>query len=462
MGATMRAAAADGVRRRGKLPHVPAAFIRAETAGGIVLLACAALALAWANSPWASTYHGLWQIKLTVGPPGFALSETLLHWINDGLMAVFFFVVGLEIKREALVGELAAPRQAALPVAAALGGMLVPAALYAAVNADGPGARGWGIPMATDIAFALGALALLGRRAPTGLKVFLTALAIVDDLGAVLVIALFYTAQLSWAALAAAAGFLIALVAANLGHARHPVVYALLGLGLWVAFLQSGVHATIAGVLLALAIPARTRVDTASFLERGRALVDAFGRSGHQGRGILTNAGQQAALAELEMLTEGVQTPLQRLEHALRPWVAFAIVPLFALANAGVALGGVGEALAQPVTLGVVLGLVLGKQVGVTLGAWLAVRAGVASLPDGIHWRHVYGASWLAGIGFTMSLFVGTLAFGGGPLLDAAKVGILAASLIAGVVGWLFLHLGAPGDRPAAAPAAPLSKPRRS
>ncbi|MDP9373377.1 MAG: Na+/H+ antiporter NhaA, partial [Chloroflexota bacterium] len=301
------------------------AFMHAEASGGIVLIGCALAALVWANSPWAAAYARLWATEITIGP----VSETVLHWINDGLMAVFFFVVGLEIKREVLVGELASPRQAALPIAAALGGMAAPAAIYAAINLGGTGLAGWGVPMATDIAFALGVLALLGRRAPVGLKVFLTALAIVDDLGAVLVIALFYTAQVSWAALGVAAGFLAALILANRLHARHPAAYATLGVGLWVAFLESGVHATIAGVLLALTIPARTRVDTGEFARRAHALLHDFDRAGDEAPNILTNADQQAALAELEDLAEGVQTPLQRLEHALHPWVAFGIVPLF-------------------------------------------------------------------------------------------------------------------------------------
>lgn len=427
-------------------------FMHAETSGGIVLMACAVIALIWANSPWSASYHDLWQVKLTIGVPGFAISETLIHWINDGLMAVFFFIVGLEIKREVLVGELASPRQAALPIAAAIGGMLFPAGLYLLLNGGGAGAAGWGIPMATDIAFSLGVLALLGTRAPTGLKIFLTALAIVDDLGAVLVIALFYTAAISWTALAIGAGFLVLLVAANLLHVRHPIVYALFGFGLWVAFLQSGVHATIAGVLLALTIPARTRVDTGEFFARAHDLLHDFDRAGDEAPNILTNHGQQAALAELEVLAEGVQTPLQRLEHSLHPWVAFGIVPLFALANAGVTLGGnVAATLTQSVTLGVLAGLILGKQIGVTLGAWLAVRLGLADLPDATRWRHIYGAGWLAGIGFTMSLFIGSLAFGEGPLLTDAKVGILSASLIAGLVGWLILRFLAPTETPHAA-----------
>ncbi|MDP9378626.1 MAG: Na+/H+ antiporter NhaA [Chloroflexota bacterium] len=416
-------------------------FMHEEASGGIVLMLCAIAALIWANSPWADAYTSLWQTRVTIGPEGYDISKDLLHWINDGLMAVFFFVVGLEIKREVLVGELASLRQAALPIAAALGGMVVPALIYLSLNLAGEGASGWGVPMATDIAFALGVLALLGRRTPTSLKVFLTALAIVDDLGAVLVIALFYTAEVSWAALGAAAVFLAILTAINRLDVRHPVPYALLGIGLWVAFLKSGMHATIAGVLLAMMIPARTRVDTGEFVQRARELLDEFDRSGEEGANILTNAGQQAAVEELEAACEQVQTPMQRLEHSLHPWVAFGIVPLFALANAGVALGGdLGAALTEPVTLGVIAGLVLGKQVGITLFAWLVVRTGVTDLPSDISWRHVYGAGWLAGIGFTMSLFISSLAFGEGPLLNTAKVGILAASLLSGMVGWTIIR----------------------
>ncbi len=426
-------------------------FMHAEASGGIVLMACALAALVWANSPWADSYAALWGAKITIGPEGYAISETLLHWINDGLMAVFFFVVGLEMKREVLVGELASLRLAALPVAAALGGMVVPALIYVAINLGGEGVGGWGVPMATDIAFALGVLALLGSRVPANLKIFLTALAIVDDLGAVLVIALFYTAEVSWGWLGVGAAFLGTLVVANRLHVRHPIPYALLGLGLWVAFLESGVHATIAGVLLALTIPARTRMDSDGFLRRSREILEEFDRAGEEGPHILSNGGQQAAVAELEAACERVQSPMQRLEHALHPWVAFGIVPLFALANAGVALGGgIVDALTEPVTLGIVAGLVVGKQVGVLLFAWGVVRLHLADLPDDVGWRHIYGAGLLAGIGFTMSLFIGSLAFGEGPLLDAAKTGILAASLIAGAAGWLVLR----SARPAAPPRA--------
>ncbi len=417
-------------------------FLHLEAAGGVVLMATTVIALLWANSPWAASYDALWHTKVTVGAEGFGLTYDLHHWINDGLMALFFFVVGLEIKRELLSGELASVRRAALPIAAALGGMLVPAALYAAVNWGTPGIRGWGVPMATDIAFAIGVLALLGKRAPLGVKVFVTALAVVDDIGAVLVIALFYTPAVNWIALGAAAAFLGAALAANRLGVRRPLPYALLGLGLWAAVLQSGVHATIAGVLLALAIPADQRIDALGFLGRGRELLDVFRKASQRGRRALINEDQQWAVTSLEEACEQVQTPLQRLEHELHPWVAFVIMPLFALANAGVALtgGDVAAAASDRVTLGVLLGLVLGKQLGVTAFSWLAVRLGVAALPEGVTWRHVYGASWLAGIGFTMSLFVAGLAFGDVETLARAKVGILAASVISGAVGWLLLR----------------------
>ena len=421
-------------------------FLHHEAFGGILLLASALVALVWANSPWKDAYADLWHAEVTLGTVHFHLTESLQHWVNDGLMAIFFFVVGLEIKREVLVGELASPRRAALPAIAAVGGVLVPAGIYAVVNAGHAGSEGWGVPMATDIAFALGVRALLGDRVPVALTVFLTALAIVDDIIAVLVIALFYTEDVAWDALGSAGGFLAALVVANRLHVRRPFVYGLLGLGLWAAVFESGIHATVAGVLLAFTIPARTRIDPDAFVARSRAILDGFARAGTHGGSILTNGARQEALTELEDAVEGVGAPLQRLEHALHPWVAFAIVPLFALANAGVTIqGDVATSLGKRVTLGVVAGLVLGKQLGVTLFAWLAVRSGATELPVGVSWPQVYGASWLAGIGFTMSLFIAELAFAQPEFLTSAKLGILAASLIAGVGGALLL---AGGERP--------------
>ena len=420
-------------------------FARAEAAGGLVLLACTALALAWANSPWAESYFHLWEVPLTIGTPAFGLTESLHHWINDGLMAVFFFLVGLEIKREMLVGELASLRQAALPIAAAIGGMVVPAGLYALLNPRGAGAAGWGIPMATDIAFALGILALLGDRVPLALKVFLAALAIVDDIGAVLVIAIFYTASISWTSLGVAAVVLAALLTINRAGVRHPAPYALLGLALWVAFLASGIHATIAGVLLAMTIPARTRIDPQEFADQVREGLVGFEQASGAGVSALTNSPQQEAIHHIEDACEGAQSPLMRLEHALHGVVAFVIMPLFALANAGVRLGGdAAGAFSETVTLGIIAGLVVGKPLGITLASWLVVRSGVAVLPAGTSWRLVHGASWLAGVGFTMSLFIAGLAFPEPRLVDASKLGILAASLVAGFVGWSLLRSAPP------------------
>ena len=412
-----------------------ARFFALEASSGLLLLACALAALVWANSPLASSYFGLWQIPITVDVGGFVIAKPLLLWINDGLMAIFFFVVGLEIKREVTIGELSQPKNAALSVAAALGGMLVPAAVYAALNAGGSGASGWAIPMATDIAFALGVLALLGPRVPLPLKVFVTAVAIVDDLGAVLVIALFYTAEVSLGALATAGGLLATLVVLNAGGVRRTWPYAILGLALWVAILKSGMHATIAGVLLAMTIPARRLIDASEFAGRAGGLLDTIRRDTESGVAEPTED-QRDALESLADATEALESPLQKLEHALHPWVAFLIIPVFALANAGVAIGGEIAAMASDrITLGIVLGLCLGKPAGILLFASMATRAGVAALPAGVGWPQILGVSLLCGIGFTMSLFIANLAFVDVALLDAAKVGILAGSLISGLVG---------------------------
>ena len=382
-------------------------FVRSEAAGGIVLLACTAIALVLANSPLRGAYEAILHHPLQLGGTGFLLELSVHEWINDGLMAVFFFLVGLEIKREMLVGELASVRRASLPIAGAIGGMLVPALIYAALNAGGSGARGWGIPMATDIAFALGVVALLGSRVPLALRVFLAAVAIVDDIGAVLVIALFYTASISSMGLVAAAVLFAILIALNWSGVRNPIPYMLLGLALWVAVLVSGIHATIAGVLLALTIPARAARPKAKPL-------------------------------------------LERLERALHAPVAFLIVPLFALANAGVRIGGPSSGShSMAIIGGVALGLVVGKPLGITAASWLAVRLRIAALPDGVSWRLLQAVSWLGGIGFTMSLFVGALAFTDTSLLDSAKIGVLLASIAAAVIGWLMLRGTGTRDRPA-------------
>ncbi|MEJ2210355.1 MAG: Na+/H+ antiporter NhaA, partial [Anaerolineae bacterium] len=407
-------------------------FTRLQASGGLLLLAAAALALIWANSPWGQGYFELWETYLSISLGDLALKENLLHWVNDGLMVIFFFVVGLEIKREVLVGELASPRRAALPLVAALGGMVVPALFYVAFNAGGQGEAGWGIPMATDIAFVLGILTLFGSRVPVSLKVFFTALAIADDLGAVLVLALFYSGEISWVALGVGAALLAVLVVLNLGRVRHPLPYALLGIGLWLAFLQSGLHPTIAGVLLALTIPARSRVEAEAFMAQCTAALRGLG----PGDPDEARRRRQAAAQTLGAIAERMQTPLQRLERSLNPWVAYLVVPVFALANAGVALrGNLLEALTQPVSLGIILGLLLGKSVGITLFSWLAVKAGIADLPYGVNWRQLFATSWLAAIGFTMSLFIASSAFEEPALLDLAKTSILFASMLAAVIG---------------------------
>jgi Na+:H+ antiporter, NhaA family len=389
-------------------------FIQTEASGGIILLAAAAIALAWANSPWGASYEHFWETPLTLGVPGAALREPLHLWINDALMAVFFLLVGLEIKREMLIGELASPKRSALPLAAALGGMVVPATIYAALNAGAPTLRGWGIPMATDIAFALGAVSLLGSRVPTGLKVFLTALAIVDDLGSVLVIALFYTAELSVVALGAAAAVFAVLVACNLAGVRRLPVYLGLGVVLWIAVFHSGVHATIAGVLLAMTIPADTHA--------------------HKGSGANDNGASAA--------------PLLRLERALHAPVSYGIMPLFALANGGLRIdSSIAHAFSEPITLGVLLGLLIGKPIGITAASWLVVRMQLAALPDKVSWRELGGVAWLGGIGFTMSLFVAGLAFADPEQLAFAKAGVLTGSLLAGTGGGLWLIAGARAKR---------------
>jgi NhaA family Na+:H+ antiporter len=416
-------------------------FFRQEAAGGILLLVCTIAALVWANSPWAGSYHALWHTELRAGVGNWNIAKPFHVWINDGLMAIFFFSVGLEIKREVLVGELAAPRRALLPIAAALGGMLVPAGIYLALNAGRPGAAGWGIPMATDIAFALGVLAMLGNRVCFSIKVFLTALAIADDIGAVLVIALFYTSQLSFAALGIGMIFLLALYAANRGGVDNPLVYTVLGIGLWAAFLQSGVHPTVAGVVIAATIPVRPRLKDTEFLEQGRQVLDAFRDARGGGGGILANERQRRSATAMVRAGRLVQTPLQRIEHELHPWVTFVIMPLFALANAGVSIGaGLSGELVDRVSLGIMAGLVLGKQAGITLFAWLAVRSGMAQLPGDMSWKDVHAAATLGGIGFTMSLFIANLAFGEGRLLAVAKIGILAASLVSGIAGWMLFR----------------------
>jgi Na+:H+ antiporter, NhaA family len=418
-----------------------ALFAKQASAGGIVLLACAVVALLWANSPLSEYYFRLWSIPVEVRFGNLVdIDKPLLLWINDGLMAVFFFLVGMEIKRELLVGELRSPRKAMLPMAAAVGGMVVPALIYASLNWGTPEIRGWGVPMATDIAFALGALALLGTRAPLALKVFLTALAIVDDLGAVLVIALFYTENLKVNALLYSLLFWGAMIAMNRLGVRSGLAYFLVSVGMWYFMLKSGVHATVAGVLGAFAIPVRSRIDPELFIVRVREYLNQFDQPVTE-RTIILSPEQQSAVEAIERESLRVQSPLQRLEHQLHYFVAFFVMPVFALANAGVALGGEGGLnWTSRVIWGVALGLLIGKPLGIALFSWLAVRLGLAQLPQGINFVHIVGVGFLGGIGFTMALFIAGLAFRGDEL-NYAKLGILAGSALAGAIGFMMLRI---------------------
>ena len=422
-------------------------FASVASAGGIVLVVAAIAAMIWANSPWSHGYHRLWETPVVLGAGAVSVRTTLHHVISDGLMTVFFFLVGLEIKREVLAGELKSRRTAALPMFAALGGMLVPALIFAALNIRGPGIVGWGVPMATDIAFALGVLALLGDRVPVGLKVFLAALAIVDDIGAILVIAIFYSGGVNWLAIAAATALVGLSAAGNVAGVRRPWAYGALGIALWIAVLVSGVHATVAGVLLAMTIPVGTRIDEAAFLDHARRSLEDFDAAAVRTAAdpdvtVLSNTGHHTALGELSTLAEKAQPPLIRIEHALHGVVSFGIMPLFALANAGISLGGNprGAEGATQVTVGVILGLVLGKPLGITLFSWLSTRWGFAILPLGVSWPLIAGAGMLGGIGFTMSMFIASLAFRETAILEASKLGILIASVAAGLAGWILLR----------------------
>lgn len=417
-------------------------FIHHQTTSGILLMICAVVALLLANSPFALAYLHLIHTPIAIHIGEQVLDKSLQHWINDGLMAMFFFVVGLEIKREVLVGELARPRQAALPIIAALGGMLVPALFYYLLNPTGDAARGWGVPMATDIAFAVGALALLGRRIPRTLIMFLVALAIVDDLGAVLVIALFYTEQLALGFLGMAALLCVMLIALNLGGVRAPLPYFLLGALLWFAMLQSGIHATLAGVLLAFTIPARPKYDPAHFTTNVRQLIERFEAAHLDDPNVLTNDSLHSIAQRLSHDALLVETPLQRLERAWHLPVALLVIPLFALANAGIPIdfNSLSATLTRPVTLGVITGLVCGKFIGTTGASWLALRFGVGQLPAGTNLSQLAGVGLLGGIGFTMSIFIAELGFVEQPeFLLMAKTGILCASLCAGVLGYVWL-----------------------
>jgi NhaA family Na+:H+ antiporter len=407
-------------------------FLRTSTAGSLLLLLAVVVALVWANSPWREGYAHVWHIEASLRIGAWHLDEDLRGWVNDGLMTLFFLLVGLEIKRELTTGELREWRAAALPMIAALGGMVMPAALYLALNAGGPGADGWGVPMATDVAFALGALTLAASFAPASLKPFLLTLAIVDDIGAIVVIAMFYSGGVRWGPLFAAVLLVLLIVGLRNMHVRAMSAYVVIGILLWFAVLRSGIHPTIAGVVLGLLSPAVP-------FQRPHAVSEEAHRTADETADDPSPPDADAHWWQrLAQLSKEAVSPLARLEHVLLPWSSFLILPLFALANAGVELsaGALREAATSRIAWGIVVGLVVGKFLGVWLASVVAVKLGVGKLPEGVGWGSLAGLAATAGLGFTVSLFVADLAFGRSPLLAQAKVGILAASILAGGIGY--------------------------
>jgi len=425
------------------------------------MLVAAVVAIAWANSPWSASYAEVWSTPLRVELGGLLDLDhlSLRAWVNDALMALFFLMVGAEIKREVVHGGLRDVRSVALPLVAALGGMILPALIFAALNAGGPAGQGWGIPMATDIAFAVGVVSLLGSRVPLSARIFLLTLAVADDIGAIVVIAVFYTGELAMGWLAIAVAALVAILVMRRGDVRSLTPYLAVGALVWLALLESGIHATLAGVALGLLVPAWPLRSPRRYPREVRALVDRIELAYYDR--LLTEEefeANESLIGEVARLSNLATSPLERLTRGLTPWVAFVIVPLFALANAGVELSAdsMGGLVSDPVTVGVGLGLVVGKTIGVFGGALVAVRLGLARLPVGTTWRHILGLAMVAGIGFTVALFIASISYADPALADAAKVGILAGSLLSGLVGFVFLRAipapaampgsGSPGD----------------
>ena len=429
-------AGASYLARRVRLPVQQ--YIHTESLSGIILLVATIAALIWANSPWYDLYQDVLETHLTIDLALFDIDLSLHHWINDGLMALFFFVVGLEIKREALFGHFSTLRQAALPAIAAVGGMVVPAAIYLAFNFGGEGVRGWGVPMATDIAFALGVLALLGPRVPMQLRVFLLGLAVADDLGAIIVIAVAYTESIAFAYLGLVVGLVAITMVVNRVGFTHTAITTALGLLIWVAMLKSGVHATIAGVLFALLTPARPQYSGERFAEESEALISDYRQALAKG----DTERSETILGQLEELSQGTESPMERLERLVHPWSSYVILPVFALANAGLHFSGVklSDIVTSDVTIGIMGGLLIGKVVGITFFPWVASRFGIVELPLYVSWRSVIGTGFLAGIGFTVAIFISSLAFADPELILSAQFGIMCASALAGLVGYSMLR----------------------
>jgi len=421
-----------------RMKRISQDFAGLPASGGLVLLLSALVALLLANSPWAEGYREFWETSLVLRLGSGELGLSLQEWVNQGLMALFFFIVGLEIKRELTVGELAAPRQAALPIAAAVGGLIAPALVYLLLNAGSPQARGWGIPISTDTAFTLGLLALLGSRIPYSLKIFVAALAIADDVGAILVISVFYTSHVSWMALSALAGLFLLAIGMNRARVYRPLPYAVLGLCMWLATLYSGVHATIAGVLLAMVIPTRSPPSTGGLLDQTIGAFKNLEAPLHHQQA--DESRYQAVVRTLETVVDRLLSPAQRLERDLQPWSSYFVLPLLALANAGIALQSGAVNAWNSLSLGIILGLMVGKPLGILLATYAVVKSGVAELPGGILWRELVGAALLCGIGFTMSIFIANAAFADGASLHLAKLSIIVGSFLAALLGWLILR----------------------
>ncbi len=414
-------------------------FIHTEAGSAVFLLTAAVLALLWANSPWSVSYFHLWETIITVDMGWLTISRALDHWVNDGLMAIFFFVIGLEIKREVVHGQLSDPRQAALPLFAALGGMILPVLIFLYFNLQGEGMRGWGIPMATDIAFALGVLALLGDRIPSQVRIFLLTLAVVDDIGSILVIAIFYTQRLFLQPLFLAALLIVVILLLQRLGVRNVHLYIVVGIFFWVAVLKSGIHATIAGVVLGALTPADPYFSRNTFVESARLLTHRFQQALDQG----DEDKAQAVLGEFEDLSRRTEAPLERIERLVHPWSSFVILPIFALVNAGMVLSveSMANVLSSSVSQGIFFALMVGKFFGITAFSWIAVRLKIAFLPAEVSWPQILGTSLLAGIGFTVSLFITGLSYQNPQFIADAKIGILGASLLAGGLGYVFLRL---------------------
>ncbi|WP_034259827.1 Na+/H+ antiporter NhaA [Altibacter lentus] len=420
-------------------------FVKIESFSGILLFVATLIAILWSNSPFADSYESLWNYQIGLEANGFSLQKPLLLWINDGLMAVFFFLIGLEIKRELLLGELNSLRKAAFPFFAALGGMLVPLSVFLLLNTNPETENGWGIPMATDIAFTLAILKLLGKRAPLSLKIFLTAFAIVDDLGAVLVVALFYSAKIDLAMLGYAAIPLAILIVLAYRRIYSKAVLVLLSVLVWFFFLKSGVHPTIAGVLLAFTVPIRNKINAKEYTQKLVVIAENIENAEDPNVSMLSKK-QIEEIDNLEDWTDQVQSPLQHLEHKLHNWVAYFIMPIFALANAGVAFAGA-AVIEVPLVITIVIALYVGNCVGVTVMAILGVKLKATELPPGMTVWQIIGVAFLAGVGFTMSIFIANLAFATSPVfIDSAKIGILIGSLLSGITGYLILRFKSPAE----------------